>query len=173
MCHFFPSCACSSTNLIYNLSSVVYITEKISFSPRWYFHNNVRTVCRKQLPDKLNWLQQHATGGCTHPPAHSSAGFCYREISLSIPPTCRDFPSQPGNRYKTHTRYVHPWHKSLWMSRGQPAGTFIVSSEIQIYYDTEKGEKKSKTEPCPDVGQHRHVFAFMLLNLYCKVATLV
>lgn len=33
--------------------------------------------------------------------------------------------------------------------------------------------KKSKAEHCPDVGQNRHVFAFMFLNLYCKVATLV
>lgn len=34
-------------------------------------------------------------------------------------------------------------------------------------------EKKNKTDRCPDVGQNRHVFAFMFWNLHCKVATLV
>lgn len=33
--------------------------------------------------------------------------------------------------------------------------------------------KKNKTEHCPDVGQNRHVFAFMFWNLRCIVATLV
>lgn len=37
----------------------------------------------------------------------------------------------------------------------------------------EKGEKENKTEHCPDVGQNRHVFAFMFWNPHCKVATLV
>lgn len=42
------------------------------------------------------------------------------------------------------------------------------------YITTQKRvRKKSKAEHCPDVGQNRHVFAFMFLNLYCKVATLV
>lgn len=33
-------------------------------------------------------------------------------------------------------------------------------------------KKTHKTDRCPDVGQNRHVFAFMFWNLHCKVATL-
>lgn len=33
--------------------------------------------------------------------------------------------------------------------------------------------RKEKTDSCPDVGQSRHVFAFIFWNLCCKVAMLV
>lgn len=46
---------------------------------------------------------------------------------------------------------------------------------LQHVYATEEKQKreKKKRDRCPDVGQQKHVFAFMFWNLHCKVATLV
>lgn len=64
-------------------------------------------------------------------------------------------------------------HESLRMSKALYAG--IICLPEHMYYATEEKEeeKKNKTDRCPDVGQKRHVFAFMFWNLHCKVATLV
>lgn len=66
-------------------------------------------------------------------------------------------------------------HKSLRMSKALYAGLSTVPPLTWMYYATEDRErrKKNKTDLCPDVGQNRHVFAFMFWNLHCKVATLV
>ena len=71
---------------------------------------------------------------------------------------------------------THSKHKSLRMSNALYAGLSTVPPPTQMRYATEERErekKKSKTDRCPDVGQNRHVFAFMFWNLLCKVATLV
>lgn len=69
---------------------------------------------------------------------------------------------------------THSKHKSLRMSNALYAGLSTVPPPTQMRYATEEREKKkSKTDRCPDVGQNRHVFAFMFWNLHCKVATLV
>lgn len=69
--HFSHCTACCSVDLMF--SDIIWWihNSKDLFSSRWYFHNNIRIVCRKQLPDKLDWLQQHTTGSCAYPPAHS------------------------------------------------------------------------------------------------------
>lgn len=66
-------------------------------------------------------------------------------------------------------------NKSHRMSKAVYAGLSTVPPPPQycMHYATEKREKEKKTDRCPDVGQNRHVFAFMFWNLHCKVATLV
>lgn len=60
------------------------------------------------------------------------------------------------------------------MSKALYAGLSTVPPPTHMYYATEeRKKKKNKTDLCPDVGQNRHVFAFMFWNLRCKVATLV
>lgn len=51
---------------------------------------------------------------------------------------------------------------------------YLLHHILYVLCHRGKGEqKKNKTDHCPDVGQDRHVLAFMFWNLHCKVATLV
>lgn len=63
--------------------------------------------------------------------------------------------------------------KSLEMSKALHAGLSTLHSLTHVFCHRLKGEKNSKSEHSPDVGQNTHVFAFMLWNLYYNVATLV
>lgn len=151
---------------------------------RWYFYNNFRIVCRKQLPDKFDWLQQHTTGSCAFLPLSSISPIWYQYAAIRLYKFELQTSSQPGNLCETCTLNMLHFirdifkHISIRMSKASFAFDILIDlmyllQHISIMPQRKGRRKKIKTDHCPDVGQKRHVFAFMFWNLHCKVATVV